>query len=135
MMLAGHRRTITAAPRLAPKVVVLCAEERLRQLLAYWLGSMPLDVTMVANGRVAADVLARHGGEAVLVTDRTLPPWPGLPPLPMLKQQNPLLRIVVIGGGAGGPVQAPGLSLSGADVTMTRPFSRLALRRSILVTG
>lgn len=135
MILAGPSKSITAVPRHRPRVVVLCAEERLRQLLTYWLNSMPLDVTTATNGRSAADVLARHGGEVVLVTDRTLPPWPGLPPLPVLKQQNPSLRIVVIDGGAAGPMQAHGPSLSGADVTVTRPFSRLALRRSILATG
>lgn len=135
MMLSGTSRMHTAETRSAVHVVVLCAEERLRQLLEYWLGSMPIDVTIAAHGRAAAEVVAQHDRGVVLITDRTVPPWPGLPPLPALKQQNPSLRIVVIGGPTAGVVQAAGPSASGADVTMAQPLSRLAIRRSILASG
>lgn len=115
-------------------MVILCSEDRLADLLGHWLAPTSLELRLAAHGREAAEIVAQTEGDLVLVTDRTVPPWPGLPPLPVLKQQHPGLRVVVIGRIAGNAGQVVGLSASGADVTLTRPLTRQAVMRSIVET-
>ena len=83
-----------------PNVVVLCLDEHYPTTLAHWLRSAGVRVEIVESGRQAKQLL--HTGERwVLVTDRVLPPWPGLSRLASLKRSHKLLRIVAIDRGDG----------------------------------
>lgn len=131
MSLAGAREMVEMEPLADCRVVVLCAEPRLRQLLSYWLSAATPDLTVAGNGRQAATLLADPRRSTVLITDRVVPPWPGLPPLPALKLANPHLRVVVVDERSGAPGHAPGATAGGADDTLPRPLSRAAVLRSI----
>ncbi len=133
MNLAGPRDGGELTPLAECRVVVLCAEPRLRQLLSYWLAIATPDLTVASNGREAAALLADPGRSTAFITDRVLPPWPGLPPLPALKLANPRLRVIVVDERAGAPGHAPGTNAGGADDTLPRPLSRAAVLRSIAV--
>lgn len=76
-------------------VVVLCLDEHYPTTLAHWLRSAGIRVEIAQSGRQAKQLL-RSGGRWVLVTDRVLPPWPGLPRLASLKRSDKHLRIVTI---------------------------------------
>lgn len=114
------------------RVVVLCAEPRLAQLLGYWLAPATTELTVAATGRQAAALLSNPAQSTVLITDRVLPPWPGLPTIPALKQSNPRLRVIVVTGRGGGPIGASGGLAGGADETLPRPLSRAAVLRCIV---
>ncbi len=58
MNLAGPRDGGELTPLAECRVVVLCAEPRLRQLLSYWLAIATPDLTVASNGREAAALLA-----------------------------------------------------------------------------
>lgn len=102
-------------------VVVLSSEEELRDVVVYWL--QPLSVTAVAaaDGYEANRVL-RNVGAGLLITDRLLPPWPGLGTFRQLQSANPRLRIAYIDDGSwDGPILA---RLTGATVVLPRPLNR-----------
>ena len=113
------------------RVVVLRAEPRLRQLLGYWLSAVTPELTVAATGWQAAALLSDSAQSTILITDRIVPPWPGLPPIPALKQANPRLRVVVVPGQDGGPSSAAGGLAGGADETLPRPLSRAAVLRCL----
>lgn len=132
-MFAATHKVRTAPPEetLPPphRVVVLCADQRLRSLLGYWLCAPACDAVIAQDGYEAAAAIAACPDRLVLLTDRIVPPWPGLPPLPLLRQQNSHLRVVVIGHATtGGNRSHSGMSIgSGADAALARPISRAAV--------
>ena len=111
-----------------PNVVVLCLDERYPKTLAHWLRSTGVRVEIVESGRQTKQLL--HTGERwVLVTDRVLPPWPGLSRLATLKRSHKLLRIVVIDRGDG---DSRYVALeAGADAVVSPPLRRNAAKRAI----
>ena len=65
----------------APSVVVLSADEMLRDAVAYWFKSLEILTVATADGYEANRVI-EEGGVRLLITDRVLPPWPGLDTFP-----------------------------------------------------
>jgi len=83
----------------APEAVVLCAEESVRDLIAYWLMTLPARAVVGADGS-SVNRLLRRDNCRLLVTDRTLPPWPGLDTFLDLRSSNPGLRIAFVDSGS-----------------------------------
>jgi DNA-binding response OmpR family regulator len=111
-----------------PNVVVLCRDKHYPTTLAHWLRSAGVRVDIVENGLQAKRLL--HTGESwVLVTDRVLPPWPGLSRLATLKRFHTLLRIVVIDRG---DADSRYVALAaGADAVVSPPLRRNVAMRAI----
>jgi DNA-binding response OmpR family regulator len=88
---------IALAPRRGP-VVILCSEEEVRDVVAYWFNCLPAATIVVTDGR-EADRILREQKCQLLVTDRILPPWPGLDTFRSLRDENPDLRIAYVDNG------------------------------------
>jgi DNA-binding response OmpR family regulator len=110
------------------KVVVLCLDERYRTILAHWLLSGGMRVEVADGGRRARELL---GQGSVLVTDRVLPPWPGLPRLAALKRSSAQLRIVAVD--KGDPDSRYVAFAAGADAVISPPLRRDEVMRAIRV--
>lgn len=57
------------------------------------------------------------------LTDRLLPPWPGLDTLPLLKRKHPNLRVIVVLQSAPAGMAAV-LRLAGIDAVIEPPLRR-----------
>ena len=102
-------------------VVVLCAEEELRHILVYWLTPLSARTFAAADG-YEANVILKAMDAGLLITDRALPPWPGLDTFHQLQSANPRLRVALVDdGNLSGTLTA---RLTGANVVLTRPLSR-----------
>jgi CheY-like chemotaxis protein len=114
------RRTERRAPA---SVVVVCSEEVSRDVIAHWLTSRGVKVAVAATGYEAARAL--RAGARRLITDRVLPPWPGLDPFLELRSRYPDLGIVFI---EGPNVHDTILArVTGAETTLPRPLTRQAV--------
>ena len=111
-----------------PNVVVLCRDVHYATTLAHWLRAAGVRVEIVETGRQAKQLL--HTGERwVLVTDRVLPPWPGLSRLASLKRSHKLLRIVAIDRN---DADSRYVALAaGADSVISPPLRRNVAMRAI----
>jgi DNA-binding response OmpR family regulator len=58
----------------------------------------------------------------LLITDRVLPPWPGLDTFRQLRSANPRLRVAFVDDGSRTGVMLA--RITGATVVLTRPLSR-----------
>lgn len=116
----------------SPAVVVLCAEEELRDVISYWLASLPVPAFATADGYEANRIL-KGTSIGLLITDRTLPPWPGLDTFRQLRCVNPRLRIAYVEDGSReGTILA---RLAGATVILTRPLSRQRVVEALGLPG
>lgn len=107
-------------------IIILCAEEEVRDVLAYWLGSSARAV--VADDGYHATKLLRTGYRW-LVTDRVLPPWPGLDTLIALRSYHPQLRIAFV---ESGNIHDGILArVTGASVLLQRPLTRQAVNEAL----
>jgi DNA-binding response OmpR family regulator len=105
-------------------VVILCAEEEVRDVIAYWSASLPVPA-IVADDGYHANRLLKDTPCRLLVTDRVLPPWPGLDTLLTLRGRNPRLRVAFVdNGNATDRVLA---RLTGATDFLSRPLTRRAV--------
>jgi len=105
-------------------VVILCAEEEVRDVIAYWLASLPIGTVVAADGHDANEILHKADCE-LLITDRVLPPWPGLDTFRQLRSTNPRLRIAFIDNGS---VDTWILArVTGATIRLPRPLTRRSL--------
>jgi DNA-binding response OmpR family regulator len=112
------------------KLLALFANDDLRQAVSYCSRALGFTVDTARSGNDAARLL-RGSDYRVLVTDRFIPPWPGLDSIPRLKRRYPHVRIVVLL--ESGPVGiASLLRLAGADVVVEPPLRRAALLAAIL---
>lgn len=108
----------------ATDVVILCAEEEVRDVIAYWLSTLPVRAFVAENGYQASEKL-RDPACGLLITDRVLPPWPGLDVFIELRERNPNLQIAVVDNGSlNDQILA---SLTGANVLLPRPLTRQAV--------
>jgi DNA-binding response OmpR family regulator len=80
------------------EVLILCGEEGVRDVLAYWFTSLPIP-TIVADDGYHANRILKERTCRLLVTDRVLPPWPGLDTLRTLRDYNPRLRVAFVENG------------------------------------
>ena len=104
-----------------PSVVVLSSEEALRDAVAYWFRSLSIPTVATADGYEANRVL-KDGDAGLLITDRLLPPWPGLDTFRQLQSANPSLRIAYVDDGSwDGEILA---RIAGATVVLSRPLDR-----------
>jgi DNA-binding response OmpR family regulator len=101
-------------------ILILCAEEETRDVIAYWLASHPARTVVAADGYEAAKVL--ENGCRWLVTDRVLPPWPGLDTFLTLRARHPHLQIAFVeNGNLHDGILA---RVTGATVLLPRPLTR-----------
>lgn len=102
-------------------VVVLCADEAARDALAYWLNSSGISAVIARSGYQARSLLS-VAGTRMLVTDRALPPWPGLGTISALKKATSELKVAVLDNGV--PDNAALARAAGADVVLPWPLRR-----------
>jgi DNA-binding NtrC family response regulator len=102
-------------------VLILCAEEELRDVVTYWFMSLPVRTVVAADGYEANRAL-KHIASGLIVTDRILPPWPGLDTFRGIRFANPRLRIAFIDDGS--PDAAILARVTGATVVLQRPLTR-----------
>jgi DNA-binding response OmpR family regulator len=111
----------------AGAIVILCAEEQVRDVIAYWLSGEPARTIVAESGYDAAKALDE--GCRWLVTDRVLPPWPGLDSFLTLRQRHPDLRIAYVENG--NPQDGILARVTGASVLLPQPLSRRAVRDAL----
>lgn len=112
------------------KILVLFTDDDLRAAARYWTRALGFTVDAARDGAHAAKLL-RASRYRALVTDRFIPPWPGLDSIPKLKRRYPHVRIVVLL--ERGPLDAAALlRVAGADVVVEPPLRRAALVAAIL---
>jgi DNA-binding NtrC family response regulator len=102
-------------------VLILCAEEELRDVITYWFMSLPVRTVVAADGHEAnREIKGMTSG--LIVTDRVLPPWPGLDTFRNIRFANPRLRVAFIDDGS--PDAAILARVTGATVVLQRPLTR-----------
>lgn len=74
-------------------IIILCIAAETRDRIAYWLKSFPAP-TFVAKDGYQANRILRDVRCQVLITDRPLPPWPGLGRINRLRQSG--MRIAFV---------------------------------------
>ena len=112
-------------------VVILCAEEEVRDAIAYWLSSQPAKTVVAEDGYHAAKIL--QNGCRWLVTDRVLPPWPGLDNFLGLRSTYPQLRIAFVeNGNLDDRILA---RVTGASALLRRPLSRKTVSDALALTS
>jgi DNA-binding response OmpR family regulator len=84
--------------------------------------------TDVAVDGYEASERLRSGAFRLLVTDRLLPPWPGLDGFVRLKQRLGNLRIAFIDDGV--PDTQALARAAGADIILPRPLRRISVLRA-----
>ena len=102
-------------------VVVLCADGATRDVLAFWLRATGLNVATANNGAAARAHLDRASAR-LLITDRVLPPWPGLDTMVGLKQSRNGLTIAFLDDGL--PDSRALARSAGADMVLPWPLRR-----------
>jgi DNA-binding response OmpR family regulator len=107
----------------AGAIVILCAEEQVRDVIAYWLSTEPARTIVAESGYDAAKALTE--GCRWLVTDRVLPPWPGLDSFLTVRQRHPDLRIAYVENR--NPQDGILARVTGASVLLSQPLSRRAV--------
>jgi DNA-binding response OmpR family regulator len=112
------------------KVLVLCQDEHYPTTLVHWLREAGVCVEIASNGRQAKQLL-RSGGEWVLVTDRVVPPWPGLPRVASLKRAHTSLHVVAID--RGDPDSRYVALAAGADAVVSPPLRRDIVMQALRV--
>lgn len=123
----GETRDPASKPGLAVSdVIILCAGEADRDVLAYWCQGLPVRVLVAADGHEARHVIV-SAPAPLLITDRALPPWPGLEPLAILRAANPALRIAYLDGGM--PDDRIIARVTGAAIVLRKPLSRQDVAR------
>ena len=120
----AHRRTRPGREDAPSDVLILCADETAREALASGLRSSHGATDVAVTGDDASERL-RSGAFRLLVTDRLLPPWPGLDAFVRLKQRLSGLRIAFIDDGV--PDTQALARAAGADVILPRPLRRASV--------
>ncbi len=101
-------------------IVILCAEEEVRDVMAYWLAGTAARAIVAEDGYHAAKLV--ENGCDWLVTDRVLPPWPGLDTLLSLRNRHSQLRVAFV---ESGNIHDGILArVTGANVLLQRPLTR-----------
>ena len=80
------------------EVVILCGEEEVRDVIVHWFRTLPVTTTVAEDGHHANTIL-RARKCRLLVTDRVIPPWPGLDTFRTLRERDPDLRVAFVDNG------------------------------------
>src|SRR5688572_28948367 len=105
----------------ASSVVVLSMDEMLRDAVTYWFKSLAILTIATADGYEANRAI-KEGDVRLLITDRVLPPWPGLDTFRQLRTANPSLRVAYVDDGSwDGAILA---RVAGSVVILPRPLDR-----------
>lgn len=116
----------------APEIIVLCVAEDTRDAIAHWCGDLS-PRTCVAEDGYHANALLQESQKPTLVTDRVLPPWPGLDMFPTLRARNPGLRIAFVeNGNLHDSILA---KITGATVFLSRPLTRKGVVEALATAG
>lgn len=115
----------TSQPDTAPAVVVLCADQDVRDAVSGCYLSAGLRTFATLDG-YEANVVLKTCPVRLLVIDRFPPPWPGLDALEKLRTAYPRLRIAFVarGDARDGAVLA---RASGTHVVPASPLDRRML--------
>ena len=109
------------------EIVILCADEEVRDVLAYWLTGSHARVIVAEDGYQATKHL--QNGCRWLLTDRALPPWPGLDSIISLRSRHPKLGIAFV---ESGNIHDGILArASGANVLLQRPLTRHGVKEAL----
>lgn len=122
----------TTRPNASGEVVILCGEQEVRDVIAYWFTSLPAPTTIADDGHHANRIL-REQTCRLLVTDRVLPPWPGLDTFRTLRNHNPQLRIGYVDNGNIEDRILAGVV--GATDYFPRPLSRKTIVEALTMPG
>ncbi len=112
-------------------IAILCAEEAVRDVIAYWLSSLPAKTVVAEDGYHATKLI--ENGCRWLITDRVLPPWPGLDTFLNLRGSHKNLRIAFVeSGNLHDGILA---RVTGASVLLPRPLSRQSVQAALARPG
>lgn len=110
-------------------IVILHADEMVRDALAHWLEREGFVVHVARDGRDAAERLAVHGADTLIV-DRVYPAWDGLGTMQAVRRSYPHLRIIVAKGDGDDPFLPLARSV-GANAVLAGRLSRDAVLREL----
>lgn len=85
--MAKHRSTV---------VLLLCSDPGLSVRIKHWLGRARLSTVQAFDGYHASHVIEQQE-VAAIVTDRLLPPWPGLDAFAIMRKSRPNIAIIFVG--------------------------------------
>jgi DNA-binding response OmpR family regulator len=105
-------------------VVVLCAQEEVRDVIAYWLRHAPVRAFVADDGYHANRILQTLDS-GVLITDRMIPPWPGLDTFMSIRARHPGLQIVFVDNGSNSDRILA--RVTGGATLLSRPLTRNAV--------
>jgi DNA-binding response OmpR family regulator len=77
-------------------VLVLCTDPDLSVRIVHWLGQGSFKLVQAFDGYYASRLIEQDD-VAAIVTDRLLPPWPGLDAFALLRKSQPRLAIIYAG--------------------------------------
>lgn len=117
----GQAARLHPAARHDPAVIALLADERDRLQITHWIADATYEVLLASDGYTASAMISARS-VAAIVTDRVLPPWPGLPAFPHLRREHPQLAIVYVGALDRDSVAAA--RAAGATHVLRRPLRR-----------
>jgi DNA-binding response OmpR family regulator len=109
-------------------VLVLCAEPDLGVRIVHWLGQGSFEPVHVMDGYHASHLL-QHDAIVAIITDRLLPPWPGIDVFSRLRKSRPDLAVIYI---ESGDVEYRQLArAAGATHVLSRPLRRQSVLDAI----
>jgi DNA-binding response OmpR family regulator len=106
----------------APNAVILSSDASVGDRIAYWLSTAGHRPAVAGTGYVAHRAIV-EGSTRLLITDRLLPPWPGLDTMFGLKQSIAGLTIAFLGDGV--PDTRRLALQAGADLILPTPLRRI----------
>ncbi|HEX4892987.1 MAG TPA: hypothetical protein VFV47_06830 [Hyphomicrobiaceae bacterium] len=112
------------------KAVVLSADESVRCRVAYWLRESGHHAIEAPTGYAARRAIV-GGATKLLITDRLLPPWPGLDTIYSLKQAVSSLTVGFLGDGV--PDNRRLALQAGADLILPSPLRRVHVLDAIAI--
>jgi DNA-binding response OmpR family regulator len=103
----------------AAKAIILVESDAIRRVVTYFLQTSGVTATIAANGQSAANAL-HSGVPQLLITDRILPPWPGLGRITEAKSRHGALRVAMVEDSTSSDVARQ----AGVDVMLSMPVLR-----------
>lgn len=122
------RLDVCVRPAEADAVLVLCSDPNLRMRVTHWLAEASRCPMQATDGYDASQMLDRETVYAI-VTDRLLPPWPGLDPLVLLRKSRRDLSVIYVGNGDAGTDNLA--RAAGATHVLTCPLRRRSVLKAL----